>query len=202
MRADGGFTALYSGTFDPIHRGHLAVASYIASLPDCMEVLLSVSPRNPLKADSDISPDAFRLRMAQAATDNIPGVNVTDIEMSLPLPSYSLAVLEAVSAKYPGREIKLVIGADNWLSFGRWKNPAEIIRRFGLIVCPRPGYEIPLPPESGNKKTIELVPGVIYLPHAPFIDISSTEIRRRLACGEKIDTLVTPEIQRILLENI
>lgn len=192
------FTALYSGTFDPIHRGHLAVASYIASLQGCRDVFLSVSPRNPLKQGSEISPDEFRLRMAEAAIEGMDGIKITDIEMRLPRPSYSLAVLEALSAAYPDRNFRLVIGADNWLTFSRWKNPEEIITRFGVIVCPRPGYAVGIPHGQEEKETVYLMPGAIYLPHAPLNDISSTEIRRRLSAGEEIGSLVTPPVEQIL----
>lgn len=188
--------ALYSGSFDPIHLGHEAVVRYIASLPGIDGVLLSVSPMNPLKEKSILSDDALRMEMACAAISGIPHVGLTDIELSLPRPSYSLKVLEALSERYPDRDFRLVIGADNWLSFNAWASPDEIIRRYGLLVVPRPGFPVQVTGRESEIQTIAT--GVTYLPKAPMIDISSTDIRRRVAKGESIDGLVSPAVARIM----
>ena len=192
--------AVYSGSFDPIHNGHLAVAGYISSLPWVRKVMLSVSPRNPLKSGSGISPDVFRIEMAKAAVDNYPGIEVTDVEMTLPSPSYSIHFLDRLKELCPDCRFALVIGADNWLAFDKWYKPQEILSRHGVIVCPRPGYPVPVP-SSLFQEEYELGEGAVYLPRAPLVEVSSTEIRRRIAAGESVGDLVPREVELIIREE-
>jgi len=164
---------IYGGSFDPLHIGHVAMASYVAQFGGVDEVWLMVSPENPLKSGMHFTPGTLRLEMAQLPFQPDDVVKVSDFEFSLPRPSYSLATLEALAENYPEHEFVLVIGADNWDSFPRWRSPEEIICKYGLIIYPRHGYEVagPLPEK------------VTYLADAPLMEVSSTFIRTNIEAG-------------------
>ena len=173
-------TAVYSGTFDPPHIGHAIVANYIAQWAGVEEVLMMVSPLNPLKAGTHPVDDNMRMRMVEALAAGCRGVKASDFELHLPLPTYSYRTLCALREAYPGRQFRLVIGSDNWSVIDRWRNPEEIIREFGLIVYPRPGHLRPA----------VLPDNVQWLDDAPQIVMSSTFVRQAAYEGRRLDYFV------------
>lgn len=160
---------IYGGSFDPVHTGHLRLAEYTLRHAMLDEIWLLVSPLNPLKPQGYAASDKDRLEMARLATADMDKIKASDFEFHLPRPSYSYNTLCRLREEYPGHQFKLIIGGDNWASFGKWKNPDEIIGEFGVIVYPRPGEKIPVPP--GN---------VHILKGAPLMEVSSTEIRKAI----------------------
>ncbi len=146
--------------------------------------------------------DEQRLEMARLAVADIPGIEVSDFEFSLPRPSYSWLTLTELQKAYPQHSFRLIIGADNWADFDRWRNPDLIRERFGLIVYPRPGEIIADPPR-----------GVTVLQGAPQMDISSTRIRALFAEEERqdedlqsktepsADTFLSPEVMAYIRNN-
>lgn len=160
---------IYGGSFDPIHNGHVNLARYVLHHADLDKVWLMVSPLNPLKPQGYVATDAERLAMARLAVSDIQGVEASDFEFSLPIPSYTYATLCRLRDAYPEHDFRLIIGGDNWASFPRWRNPDEIISEFGVIVYPRPDEDIPAAPA-----------GVEILRGAPLMDISSSRIREEL----------------------
>ena len=184
--------AVYSGSFNPLHNGHLSLCRYLAGHPSLNldEVWLMVTPRNPLKPDLFMASDEWRLTMAREACQNVPGIQVSDFEMSLTPPFYSWKTLQALSSKYPHHNFKLVIGADNWVTFDKWFNPANIIADYGLIIYPRPGYT--------SNSYVSLPANVIYLNDAPLMDISSSYIRELIANHKDIKGLVPDNVANFI----
>ena len=109
--------AVFGGSFDPIHNGHLALAGEVISRGLADEVWLMVTPQNPHKQGCALSDEQLRLQMVQLAVQDKPGMKACDFEFSLPRPSYTLNTLTALVEAYPGKEFSLLIGADNWEKF-------------------------------------------------------------------------------------
>lgn len=170
--------AIFGGSFDPIHYGHLALAGEVIACGLAAEVWLMVTPQNPHKQDKVLSDERLRFQMAQLAVEGMEGVKACDFEFSLPRPSYTLTTLTALTEAYPDKEFCLLIGADNWEKFDRWYKGDEILSRHGVIVYPR-----------GSEEEPPLPPGVQWMP-AKLHDVSSTMVRAAVAAGEEIASLV------------
>lgn len=176
--------AVYGGSFNPIHRGHIAVAQSVVGEGLADEVWLMVSPQNPLKPAADLLPEALRYDLAAAAVEDVDGVRASDFEFHLPRPSYTWRTLEALEAAYPDTAFTLLIGSDNWQIFPRWAHHDELLTRYGLIIYPRPDYDV---------RSADLPPQARLL-HAPLFPHSSTEIRDRLRRGLDVTALVPPAV--------
>lgn len=184
-------TGIFPGSFDPIHNGHTSLASWIATSDIVDEVWLSVTPENPFKPYGYEASDEDRLIMANLATANLPCIKTSDLEFSLPRPSFTYDTLCCLREKYPDRKFKLIIGADNWIIFEHWKDSCKILYEFGVIVYPRPNYNI----------NIAMPENAIYLPNAPIVEISSTAIRHAIAENYGIEKLVHPDVANYITTN-
>lgn len=174
---------IYSGSFNPVHSGHIALCDYLVQEGFVDEVWLIRSPLNPLKVSSaqTLAPDADRQLMLEAAIEGHEGLRVCCIEDELPRPNYSINTLCALQQLQPADEIHLIIGADNWLIFDQWRAYEDILHDFHLIVYPRPGYENP---ESAEIISRLDASHVVFASEAPQFDISSTEIRKAIREGQ------------------
>ncbi len=181
--------AIFGGSFDPIHNGHLALAAEVLGRGLASEVWFMVTPQNPHKQGSRLSDEQQRLQMVQMAIEGMPGIKASDFEFSLPRPSYTLNTLTALDEAYPDKEFSLLIGADNWEKFDKWYKGDEILSRYGVIVYPR-----------GNDSEPELPAGVCWLP-ARLHDVSSTMVRAAVAAGEDITSMVPAAVARYINEN-
>jgi nicotinate-nucleotide adenylyltransferase len=181
--------AVFGGSFDPIHNGHLALAGEVISRGLADEVWLMVTPQNPHKQDKMLSDERLRFQMAQLAVEGMDGVKACDFEFSLPRPSYTLTTLTALDEAFPDKEFCLLIGADNWEKFDHWYKGDEILSRYGIIVYPR-----------GSEGEPPLPSGVRWLP-AKLYDISSTMVRAAVATGNDITGLVPATVVRFINDN-
>lgn len=175
---------LFSGSFNPVHFGHLSIAKYIADLPETNSVRIIPSPRNPLKDKSVLSSPKQRLQEVRTAFEGLsPKISVSDVEYRLPQPSYTFDTLSYLQETEPDTRFVLAIGADNLVIFDKWYRYQDILRMCELWVYPRPGYE--LDPEKLSEICGRLSPGSIrYLKEAPIFDISSSMIRNN-SCMKK-----------------
>lgn len=160
---------IYGGSFNPIHKGHTELAASIVQQGLVEELWMLVSPLNPLKQEvaDNMAEYEHRLNMARLATEELKGVRVSDFERGLPVPSYTIATLDALGKAYPQHEFVLVIGADNWKHFPQWYHAEEIIEKYSILIYRRPGCEV-------DEKAL---PPSVRMVTAPLYDISSTEIR-------------------------
>ena len=179
------------GSFNPVHIGHLMLASYMQQFGGLDEVWLTLSPLNPLKADStELIPDLMRLKMLEIAIGSTKGLQVCDYELSMPRPSYTINTLRYLAKRYPGRDFKLIIGGDNWKVFDQWKDSESIISDFGVLVYPRPGYPVGTIYEDG----VDVI-------KAPVADISSTFIRKAIARGLNMNYFLPHGVYEYIKQN-
>jgi len=183
--------AIYSGSFNPVHNGHMAIAK--AALSEGFdEVWLIVSPHNPHKKEDDLWPFEMRLEMVNLAIGTFPGLKSSDCETKLPRPSYTINTLKHLRMTYPQHLFKLLIGGDNLQKFKLWKDYRQILDQFGLIVYPR---------SADNQASIETDPNILRI-QAPLLEISSSEIRNRLSKNESIHGMVPDQVEKYLLQKL
>ena len=132
-------TGIFSGSFNPIHIGHLALANYLCEYEGLDEVWFMVSPQNPLKTQSELWNDELRLQLVKLAIEGYPHFKASDFEFHLPRPSYSVNTLEKLRETYPERNFYFIIGADNWTRFDRWYQSERIIKENQILIYPRSG---------------------------------------------------------------
>ncbi|MBL0007706.1 MAG: nicotinate-nucleotide adenylyltransferase [Saprospiraceae bacterium] len=180
---------LFFGSFNPIHTGHLIIAEYMASRTDLEQVWFVVSPHNPLKLRSTLANDFDRLHMVQMAIDDNPRLKASNIEFSLPKPSYTIDTMVYLHEKYPQHQFSLIMGSDNLGSISKWKNYELLLERYKIHVYKREG--VPIDQTSVTNADI-----VIY--DVPMLDISSTYIRKSIAEGLSIRYMVPENVYQFL----
>lgn len=181
---------LYFGSFNPIHHGHLIIASHVAEHCGTDQVWFVVSPQNPLKESRSLLNEYDRLYLVKLAIAEDPRFKASDIEFQLPRPSYTIDTLTYLSEKFPQHRFSVVMGSDSLENIGRWKNQEQLLRNYDLIVYRRPGFEVKHPASDR-----------IRLTTAPMLDISATFIREELKAGHSIRYLVPGPIYDYIKEN-
>lgn len=180
---------LFFGSFNPIHHGHLMVASFIANHTDLQQVWLVVSPQNPHKTQSSLLNEYDRLHLAQLAIEDDAQIKVSDIEFKLPKPSYTIDTLTYLEEKYPQHQFYVIMGSDSFQNLPKWKNFEALVKNYQFVVYRRPGFEI----------TEKYGADVTYL-EAPMLELSATLIRNNCKDGITIRYLV-PEDVRLEIER-
>ena len=169
------------GSFDPVHGGHLALAEAARDLLRLDRVLLVVAASQPLKPGGPSAPAEDRYAMVRLALRGRPRLEASDLELRRPAPSYTVDTLRDLRASLPGTaEVLLILGADALADFPRWRE-VDAVRRLARIVgCPRPGSPAPA--------------GVDEVLPVSTPDVSSSEIRRRLAAGASVAGLLPEDV--------
>lgn len=182
---------ILGGSFNPVHIGHMMLASYLAQWGYVDQVWLTLSPRNPLKKDPGaLLPDLKRLTMLNIAIKGASKIDVCDIELTMPQPSYTVATLDLLAGRFPDMRFKLIIGSDNWAIFDRWKDAQHILDTYGVIVYPRPGY----PVDDRHVDGMELV-------DAPMVNISSTFVRNAISRGRDMEYFLPTGVHKYIVEH-
>lgn len=182
---------LFFGSFNPIHIGHLILANYILEYSDMDELWFVVSPQNPFKDKKTLLPDHNRLDMVERAIKNYPKMRASNIEFSMPKPSYTIDTLTYLKEKYPDYSFALIMGEDNLKSLHKWKNSDLLINNHQIIVYPRVF-------ENDDKKSEYVQHKNISLIQAPIIELSATEIRTMIKSGKNVRPMLPPEVLEYL----
>ncbi|HEY1025282.1 MAG TPA: nicotinate (nicotinamide) nucleotide adenylyltransferase [Sphingobacteriaceae bacterium] len=175
---------LFFGSFNPVHVGHLIIASFMANYTGMDQVWLVVSPHNPLKHKGDLINMYDRLEMARLATENAQNIRVSDVEFRLPQPSYTIDTLTHLKERYPEHRFTLIMGSDNLASLKKWKNYELLLRDHQIAVYPRPGFE---------NEELAAHPSVT-ITETPLMEISSTFIRKSLRAGKTVQFIVPEKV--------
>ncbi|MDR2383521.1 MAG: nicotinate-nucleotide adenylyltransferase [Prevotellaceae bacterium] len=184
---------IFSGSFNPIHIGHLAIANYIVEFTSADEFWFVVSPHNPFKSKGELADFRHRLNMVRIAFEGLGlPVSVSDIENTLSQPSYTINTVNALAEKYPDKQWSLLIGADNLGSFHLWKDAAKIVEHHQLLVYPRAGFD--------NEDELYKKNNAVKL-DAPIIEISSTFIRNNIPKGHNLRALLPKGVFEYIHEH-
>lgn len=189
---------LFFGTFNPIHTGHLIIANYMATNTDLKQVWLIVSPLNPLKKKEGLLAGHHRLYMCKLATEDNPRLRVSDVEFSLPQPSYTIITLQKLKEKYPSHDFVLIMGEDNLVTLHKWKNFEEIISRYQIYVYPRKKESQKLSTHPVILQAIEQK--TIRFFELPTLNISASYIRQCIKEKKDIRYMVPEKIYLYLQE--
>ncbi len=183
-------TGLLFGSFNPIHNGHMILASYMLEFTDLDEVWFVVSPQNPLKEKKSLLADYHRLALARLAVEEHPKMQVSDIEFKMPKPSYTIDTLTWLSEKYENRDFIIICGTDVFPTFHKWKNYEQLLEQYHFYVYPRLGSGLG---SYENQANIKLHP-------APQMDISSSFIRKGLKQKKDMSFWMPDKVHEYILE--
>ena len=185
---------LYFGSFNPVHRGHIALAEYAVESNIADEVILIVSPQNPHKQSDELAAEFSRYEMCQAAcqASKYPEkILVSAVEFTLPRPSYTIDTLKFLSENFGDKmAFSLLMGADNVERFDRWKSYEQILESYPIFVYPRRGYAVE-----------KFADRVTVLADAPLFDYSATDVRTAITEGSNISEMVIPEVESYIKLN-
>lgn len=188
--------AVYPGSFNPIHWGHISIARHILHTNLADEVWLLVSPRNPLKEDVDLASNNERFDMVELALEeagDLYEVVPAGLEWQLPQPNYTIDTMRYLdSVNVNNYQYSLVIGSDNLACFERWKSYKTLLKNYPILVYPREGY---------RKEDIPLSRRVTWMDDAPLLSCSSTQVRRMVAAGQDVSSLVGASVAHYIEQN-
>lgn len=181
------------GTFDPVHVGHLVAAINVRHALELDRVLLVVANVPWQKAGARmITPAPDRLAMVRAAVDGVDGLEASDVEIVRGGESYTVDTLQELRARHPGADLYLVVGADLVGELDTWERSDELRELATLAVVNRPGVAVATQQVSGWRVANISI---------PMIDVSSTELRARVADGRPLDFLVPAGALRLIRQR-
>jgi nicotinate-nucleotide adenylyltransferase len=175
---------LYFGSFNPVHVGHLIIASHVANNTDLNQVWFVVSPQNPFKQSTSLLNEYNRLHMINAAIEGENKLRASSAEFKLPRPSYTVDTLAYLKEKHPENEFSVIVGSDSFQNMDKWKNYEVIIKNHKIFIYQRPGFDV----------KNEIGADIVQL-EAPLLEISSTRIRNMVKEKRSIRFLVPDAVK-------
>ena len=186
--------ALYFGSFNPIHKGHIALAEWVVEQGLCDELIFIVSPQNPLKEQQELAPEFSRYEMCEMAcqSSRYPDkIKVSAVEFVLEKPSYTINTLRYLRENFGSEmQFSILLGADNIENFDKWREYEEILSDYQLLVYPREGYSV----EKFADK-------ITFLADAPLFEHAATDIRKEIAAGKNFTDKVAPAVAKYIIQN-
>lgn len=182
---------LYFGSFNPIHHGHLIIATHFLNNTDLRQVWFIVSPQNPLKPSAGLLNEYQRLFLVQLAIEGEVNLKASDIEFRLPRPSYTIDTLTYLKEKYPAHDFVVIMGSDSFGNLEKWKNYLQILQHHQIMVYERPGHPVHHRFDGVQVQVLK----------APLLEISATHIRKTVAEGKSIRYLVPDKVREEIERN-
>lgn len=181
---------LFFGSFNPIHQGHIMIASYLLEYTDLYEIWFIISPHNPLKPKETLLDDHHRLALAKIAIEDYPRMKASDIEFNLPQPSYTCNTLIYLKEKYPTKDFVLIMGYDSLSTLNKWKNYEFLLDAYFIYAYPRPYSDGGIFKSHPHVKLVD----------APLIEISSSFIRKSIKEKKNIEAFLPTKVYKYIQE--
>lgn len=182
---------LFFGSFNPIHNGHLIIASHMALNCGVQQVWFVVSPQNPFKKVNTLLNEQHRLNLINLAIEGENNLKASNIEFKLPKPSYTVNTLLYLKEKYTEHSFSIIMGSDGFQNIGNWYNAKVIIDNYPILIYKRPNFEV-----------VNTINASIKVVDAPLLDISSTHIRYMIKSGKSIRYLVPDIVKEEIEKNL
>jgi len=184
---------LYFGTFDPIHLGHINIANFLIKKGTFKKIWFIVTPQNPVKSNNNISDFIHRYKMVKIQVKDNDHMQASDIELNLEKPNYTINTLNYLSSKFTNYNFGIIIGEDNLINLKYWKDYKKILNNYNVYVYPR---------ETKIKEDIDLINNKnVHMIEAPYVDISSSEIRNIITKKENLSQFISNDIYRYIIKN-
>jgi nicotinate-nucleotide adenylyltransferase len=194
--------AVFGGTFDPVHLGHLILAEQAREQARLDQVWFVPAASPPHKQGQPITPFAQRVEMLSLALAGNPAFRIDELEKDRPGPSFTADTLAELHRLHPRVDLHLLIGADCLPDLPGWHEPARILELAGLLVAARPNWPVPTPAQL--RSTLPLADGVplrFQVVLVPLIDTASRDLRRRAAEGRSLRYLVPRAVECYINEK-
>lgn len=181
--------ALFFGSYNPIHTGHVRIAEFVIEKSIADEVVFMISPMSPFKRDYALLDDQIRFELVNIAIEGKKGLYASNMEFSMPKPSFTAKTLEVIRTQEPQHIYSILLGSDQVPEFHNWQRYEEILQHHKVLLYPRPGNENPDLSDYPQMKLLK----------APVYDIAATEIRHKIENGEDTGDLLPEKVaQRII----
>ena len=180
---------LYFGSFNPVHNGHLIIASHLAYSTSLQQIWFVISPQNPLKQSNSLINEHHRKHLIDLAIEGEKKIRSSNIEFKLPKPSYTIDTLAYLAEKYPQHQFSIIMGSDSFSNIKNWKNYELLLKNYEIYIYQRPGFKVKPEMITENIKALD----------APLLQISSTHIRDMIREKKSIRYLV-PDIVKEEIE--
>ncbi|WP_341834025.1 nicotinate (nicotinamide) nucleotide adenylyltransferase [Chitinophaga pollutisoli] len=181
---------LYFGSFNPVHTGHMIIANYMAYNTDLDKVWLIVSPHNPLKESASLLNEHHRLHLTEVAVDGEPKLRVSNIEFSLPRPSFTIDTLTYLTEKFPTQQFAVIMGSDSFQNIPRWKNYRQLLDNYEIYIYNRSQHPV-TDTFGANCRIVD----------APLLELSSSRIRQLIKEGKSARYMVPDAVWKYIQEN-
>ena len=175
---------LYFGSFNPVHCGHLIIANHILNESSLTKIWFIVSPQNPFKQGGSLLNEYDRLHLLKLATEDDPRIKISDIEFTLPRPSFTSTTLSHLQEKHPDAQFSIIMGSDSFQNLHKWHNYEYIVKNYPIFVYRRMGFEV----ENHTRSQLNLV-------DAPLLQISATQVRQLIKAGKSIRYMVPDKVR-------
>ena len=187
------------GTFDPIHYGHLAAAEEARVRVNLEKVLFAVAGLPPHKQDEEVTPVEHRLAMVQLGISSNPDFELSRVDVDRSGPSYTVDTISILQEQWgQGTEMFFILGIDSLVEVPTWHQPERLIQLCHLVAVARPGFEVDM------RQLEDSVPGIssrVEIIGMPEVDISSSDLQRRVREGLPIRYQVPEEVERYIREH-
>jgi guanylate kinase len=183
--------ALFFGSFNPVHQGHIHIAQHILQFGLSDEVWFVLSPQSPFKLKENLIEETHRLNMLNLAIEGHFGMRSCDIELHLPQPSYTINTLNEISQRFPETTFSIIMGMDNIIPFKKWKSWEQILNNHQLLVYPRKRYSLPQWQHHN----------IVIMEHAPLFDVSASRFRKDFLRHKDAQKMLPEKVMNYILKH-